>query len=96
MTLGLWAGLALFVVLLVVIFALVRTTSKLAREEERHEYEQRQTKAREADQERADDIAKKADDAAVAIKKDAARVGRDGAALADRLRGSGRGRTPKD
>lgn len=96
MTLGFWLGLALLVLLLVVVFALVRTSSKLAREEEQHEHEQRQTAARQADQERADDIAKKADAAAVTVKKDASRVGRDGAALADRLRGSGRSRTPKD
>lgn len=93
---GFWLGLALLVVILALVFFLARLSSKMAREEEQHKAEQRQTAAREADQERANDIATKADEAAAVVKKEAVRDGGDGPALADRLRRSGRNRATKD
>lgn len=96
MPIGFWLGLALLLVFLVAIFALVRLNGKLTREEEQRAAEQRQTAAREADQERANDIATKADEAAAVVKKEAVRDGGDGTALADRLRRSGRNRAIKD
>lgn len=96
MPIGFWLGLALLLVVLTLVFFLVRLNGNMTREEEQHKAEQRQTAAREADQERAHDIAIKADEAAAVVKKEAVRDGGDGPALADRLRRSGRNRATKD
>lgn len=96
MPIGFWLGLALLIAIVGLVYALIRLSGKMAREEEQHKAEQRQTEARETDQERAHDIAIKADEAAAVVKKEAVRVSGDGPALADRLRRSGRNRATKD
>ncbi len=88
-SLGFWAGLALLVLFVGgAVFALWQFR-KVVREDERREYEQRQAEARSADQERAHDIAQKAEEAAAHSRDDAA-------PLSERLQRSGRSRTTKN
>jgi len=91
---GFAAGFILGGVMGIVVFALAFGTRREGEADAEADHQRRQTGAIAADQERADDIEQRAEAARRAVAGDGQKLAGDRAALAERLRRSGRGRTP--